>query len=102
MPSKDTPSPESQVIAASPTGSDEHTRRLRDRLSEAVATVRDRQPETPPRPIIVEAPASHERHDRDSVPPTVRAASEWTWRLLLIAFGVFALFWLINLLAKVN
>lgn len=102
MPSKDTPSPESQAIAASPTGRDEPSRRLRDRLSEAVATVRDRQPETPPRPIIVEAPASHDRHDRDSVPPTVRAASEWTWRLLLIAFGVFALFWLINLLAQVT
>lgn len=40
--------------------------------------------------------------DRLIVPPTIRAASEWTWRLLLIAVGVVALFKLVNILAQVT
>ncbi|MEO5745554.1 MAG: AI-2E family transporter [Terracoccus sp.] len=39
------------------------------------------------------APGSVARHAAGSsaVPPTVRAASEWSWRLLLIAAGIFVL-----------
>lgn len=40
--------------------------------------------------------------DRLNVPPTIRAASEWVWRLLLIAVGIIALFKLVNVLAQVT
>lgn len=82
---------------------EEHARRLRERLGKIYTTVRERQPETPPRPVIIETPARPGEHrDRDYVPQMVRAASEWTWRLLLIAVGIYALLWLINKLAEVT
>lgn len=79
------------------------TRSLRERITEAVVTARERQAGPPPRPLVVEVPADATAEaDRSHVPPLVRAASEWTWRLLLIAAGIAALIYLVGFLSEVT
>ena len=39
-------------------------------------------------------PDSSGRADRFAVHPLVRAAAEWSWRLLAVGVAVYALFWL--------
>jgi len=40
-------------------------------------------------------------HETSPVPPAVRAASEWAWRLLLLAAGLIALIYLLGFLSEI-
>ena len=77
-------------------------RRRLPSVADVVAAVREGQASTVPRPIVVESrPSAENREDRHFVPPMMRAATEWTWRTLVIGVGILALLKLMSIMAQV-
>ncbi|WP_157073377.1 AI-2E family transporter [Kribbia dieselivorans] len=59
------------------------------------------EPSMPDDRPVREAPYGDDTH-ASWVPPTVRGASEWSWRLLVIAAGVVAVMWVLATLSTVT